>query len=86
MPLRRVGRPAGRLFDRSGSTQRTVGSASTSTARTNSVIGRASNAPSGPSTNVQKTSDRKVTLTPRLSASAWNLGWITDWMTKLIAQ
>ena len=69
-----------------GATQRAVGSASTSTARTNMVIGSASSAPRGPSTNVQKTNEMNVRVTERLRASAWNFGWITDWITKLIAQ
>ncbi|SLH07526.1 Uncharacterised protein [Mycobacteroides abscessus subsp. abscessus] len=57
---------------------------SSSTAWSSSVNGMASRAPSAPRTQVQKISDRKVTVTLRPTASPTYFGWITDWMTKLI--
>ena len=41
-------------------------------------------APRGPITKDQKRRDRKVKVSERFTESLTNLGWITDWITKLI--
>ncbi|SKX82332.1 Uncharacterised protein [Mycobacteroides abscessus subsp. abscessus] len=51
-----------------------------------SVSGMARSAPSGPITQAQKISDKNVTVVVRPTESPTNLGWITDWITKLIAE
>ena len=62
------------------------GSTSSSSAFVSSVIGMASTAPIGPITKDQKTSERNVRVSERLSVSAMTFGWITDWMMKLITE
>ena len=42
-------------------------------------------APSGPSTQAQNTSETKVSVVDRPTASPTTLGWMTDWITRLIA-
>jgi hypothetical protein len=50
----------------------------------NSVAGIASNAPNGPSTQAQNTSDTNVRAVDKPTASPTNRGWINDCTTKLI--
>ena len=70
----------------SGDSQRARGSTSTKRALSSRVSGRARIAPRGPSTQAQKTRERKVRVVVSPSASAWNLGWMIDWMTKLMTE
>ena len=44
----------------------------------------ASSAPSGPSTQVQNTTERNDMVTDRPTASPTNFGWMTDCRTKLM--
>jgi hypothetical protein len=60
------------------------GSASISSAFTSSESGIASTAPKGPRSQAQNTRDRKVSVVDRPTASPTTLGWMIDWMMKLI--
>src|SRR5205085_2041206 len=74
------------LLESKTSAHRVAGSMSTSSAFVIKDSGIANTAPSGPITQVQKTSDRNVSVTDNPTASPTNFGWITDWITTLTVE